>query len=971
VGKPLATPTFALDEELWFGEGTDVEAESRAAASLAAVGARIVGAKPFPIAARRLDELTRSTNTRIEQVVSVLESDPALSARLLRLVNSAGYGLKIRCTSVRHAAVLVGSRRLNQVATTAAILDLFDANNQRAVELLEHAAVVGSLCRYLAVHVGLPHDELFTCGFLHDIGKLMLLDAERERYADVLADHGGAPDQIHIEERRVFGFDHAVLGAHVLAAWNIPDPVPKVIAWHHAPARAMQDTVLSSMVQTLRLADLLAYVLALHDEKVGIEIVAASDSARYLDISDAQLAAMWQDLAALRDRSRARSHGEPELDAIVPKSELPGSAVPSQRVSRMSQTPNSTYRASRPLQEVPAHFPCNVCGKPSYGNVCPACGGHVCPDHQGASDEWCTTCRREFGHFRKRAELPLAIKIGVGALVGGTLAVGVVRAARSPGDGWIVMLVAPLVVVALWAVVLPVAYKLWQKLAFLQTRRHATPGIRLPVSRPQTVAIVSAPPAQLADDALGELDAPIPWDAPAVSIGPISTASLSLSVAPGSSPPLSVMPPAHEPSSSGRFPSGSHAPTQRSIESHPPVAPEFSAESVLPQSLLPYQSATAQPSVMLVTSDALLSVAPLYTGPLVSQPPSVAPAAAGTLGGPEVPAACPAVSRAPEASSGPEAAPVAPAPSLAPAISVSAAPSQSTSSVAAPSLGPAPTVPPARASAAVSMSEAVSISPVESSASASISPRISGSPAQARSPSIAAVASTAPVASVSPNGPAEPAPVASITPAPVASITPAPVASITPAPVASITPAPVASITPAPVASIPPMGEGPTHTFTTPFVEAGAGGGGASGADIGTAQDSSSSHRISDVPESAVIATSEGNARASLSPGVPRVSASPPSAAVESNGTPKDTAASNGSNDALASDSTEQPPESTSQANARVLFSRRPAAVQTNTAVAPERTIRCSTVALNACVPTSVSTVDPMNPEVQRTAFGS
>ena len=165
MGSPAKNQTFALDEELWFGDHDDADAENRAAASLAAVGARIVGAKPFPVAARRLDELTRNPSTRIEQVVNVLESDPALSARLLRLVNSAGYGLKVRCTSVRHAAVLVGTRRLNQVATTAAILDLFDGTSTQAMELLEHAAVVGSLCRYLAVHQGLPHDELFTCGF--------------------------------------------------------------------------------------------------------------------------------------------------------------------------------------------------------------------------------------------------------------------------------------------------------------------------------------------------------------------------------------------------------------------------------------------------------------------------------------------------------------------------------------------------------------------------------------------------------------------------------------------------------------------------------------------------------------------------------------------------------------------------------------------------------------------------------------
>src|ERR1700759_2747721 len=133
--------SFANDEDNWFGKD-DREAQSRAEQSVAAVGARIVGAKPFPSAARKLEELTRNPKARLEQVVAVLETDPGLSVRLLRLANSAGYGLKVTETSVRHAAGLVGTRGLHQVATTAAILDLFETSNATAVELLEHAAVV-------------------------------------------------------------------------------------------------------------------------------------------------------------------------------------------------------------------------------------------------------------------------------------------------------------------------------------------------------------------------------------------------------------------------------------------------------------------------------------------------------------------------------------------------------------------------------------------------------------------------------------------------------------------------------------------------------------------------------------------------------------------------------------------------------------------------------------------------------------
>jgi len=493
VSASLSPGNFGSDENEWFG-GRDQDAEEAASKSLAATAARIVGAKPFPVAAKRLEELTRTTNARIEQVVLVLESDPALSARLLRLVNSAGYGLKVRCTSVRHAAVLVGTRRLNQVATTAAILDLFESSNTLAAELLEHAAIVGSLCRYLAVHLGLPHDELFTCGFLHDIGKIMLLDTEREVYPALLREFGGNADSVHEQERRVFGFDHATLGAHVLTAWNIPEPVPKVIAWHHQPARALQDSLLSAMVQTLRLADLLAYELGRRQDQEGIQLVAASEAAQYLDISEPQLAAMWHDLSNLRDRSKARSHGEAELEAADPRLEVPqslrprgGSLSPRAKTSiaptrgSLMPTDSDPPGSIRPgseqaTKEVPTKLACVVCGTGSYGNLCQACGGHVCPNHQTSADEWCSLCEDEFAEFKTTYRLPPSALTGAAAVVILSL-LGSVASAWSSGNTGFSALLAPLLMVVVWAVVLPIGLKLWVKLRFMRDLRPRTPPL--------------------------------------------------------------------------------------------------------------------------------------------------------------------------------------------------------------------------------------------------------------------------------------------------------------------------------------------------------------------------------------------------------------------------------------------------------------------------------------------------------------
>ena len=499
--------SFGNEEDVWFG-GNDRAAESAAEQSVAAVGARIVGAKPFPIAARRLEELTRNPKARLEQVVSVLETDPGLSVRLLRLVNSAGYGLKVRVTSVRHAAVLVGTRRLHQVATTAAILDLFETSNETAIELLEHAAVVGSLCRYLAVHLGLPHDELFTCGFLHDIGKLMLLDTEGEKYGILVRTYGNAPDQLHLEERKMFGFDHAVLGAHVLRAWNIPEPVPKVVAYHHQPARAMQDTLLSSMVHTLRLADLMSYALVMDSDAEGITRVTESEAAQYLEISEPQVAAMWSDLQALADRSRARSNGQPDMEVVaprrldvprslrprrsgVPRSMPPSASMPVAKGTDGSPSSSRISTRSSDVNEVPAHFPCVACSKPSFGNICPACEGQVCPEHQVGLDHWCVMCVREYDRFLEKNPIPSALKITGLTLAGFSVGASITGVMVSQTFAIWKLIVAPLTMVLLWGVLLPVAHRLWQRKRFLNTRPKGRVPLPIKLPRPNPVFISS------------------------------------------------------------------------------------------------------------------------------------------------------------------------------------------------------------------------------------------------------------------------------------------------------------------------------------------------------------------------------------------------------------------------------------------------------------------------------------------------
>lgn len=448
------TPRLLVDEDLWFGSFDEDAAEKLAADSMFAVAGQIIGAKPLSESARRLAELSSKDSTQMREMVQVLEQDPGLSSKLLKVVNSAGFGLRNRCTSIQQATTLVGTKHLHQIATTAAVLDLFDSEGRLSIRIIEHSAVVGAFCRYLGTHLTLPTEEMFTAGMLHDIGKLMLLESMQDRYRTLLEETLGEPDRLHPLERAELGFDHGLLAAQVLRKWNIPEPIPRVVAWHHEPARAYAtSSVLAAMVQTLRLADFLECALTNGATQSAVTNLAKCEAANYLDISEAQLGIMWDDLVALH------------AGVLAQYREGTGSELaPAPSTNRGPQSkPGAAAR-------VPKNLPCVECGQPTFGAVCVACRGYACPDHPLDARGWCTICNAEFAKFSTVTPLRIGWgRVAVAALalilVAASLA-SVAKTGGGPGQGALVGLFVAAMGAAVWFI----AQRQHERAHFVRTR---------------------------------------------------------------------------------------------------------------------------------------------------------------------------------------------------------------------------------------------------------------------------------------------------------------------------------------------------------------------------------------------------------------------------------------------------------------------------------------------------------------------
>ena len=205
---------------------------------------------------------------------SIISRDPALTATVLKLANSAYYGMAREITSTERAVTILGFDTIKNLALAISVFHVFKNQEGQLLDLKGlwyHSLAVGIAAKHLALHSpmlacdkALP-EQAFICGILHDIGKIAFAQNLPAEMAEILKQTRSGTMAQHEIEKSILGFNHQKAGQAMANAWNFPEDYQTVIRMHHAPsaAPAGDNAQIAGLVMAVYLGNKIAKALHL------------------------------------------------------------------------------------------------------------------------------------------------------------------------------------------------------------------------------------------------------------------------------------------------------------------------------------------------------------------------------------------------------------------------------------------------------------------------------------------------------------------------------------------------------------------------------------------------------------------------------------------------------------------------------------------------------------------------------------
>ncbi len=193
---------------------------------------------PFPKSVHRIMTLSADINCAPKDLVQVIEHDPVITMKLLKLVNSAFFSLARSISSVRHALVYLGLNTVKNLALSIATVESLPRKKTpvfNTKHFLMHSLTTASVAQHVAKTFDIESDatDIFVAGLLHDFGKAVLAQFATDMFAQSVQEAEQNQEPLHIAELRVIGANHAEVGGLLAEKWELPTALVACIREHH------------------------------------------------------------------------------------------------------------------------------------------------------------------------------------------------------------------------------------------------------------------------------------------------------------------------------------------------------------------------------------------------------------------------------------------------------------------------------------------------------------------------------------------------------------------------------------------------------------------------------------------------------------------------------------------------------------------------------------------------------------------
>lgn len=222
-----------------------------------------------------------------QDFAEIISIDPSLTAKVLKMVNSAYYSFSATITDIPHAITIIGLNELRELVLAISVVDFFDGLPNDLISMKAfwyHSILTGLLAKEINRHPSLKSREsVYTAGMLHDVGSLVFYNRLPEMAKSVLELSQRQSRSRYSVEKDVIGFDHAAIGKALIEHWGLPEFLIEVVAAHHQPEKS-DDYELEAKV--VNFADKIARLL---EQDTPVDQLVREKSSMLEDVSEDHL----------------------------------------------------------------------------------------------------------------------------------------------------------------------------------------------------------------------------------------------------------------------------------------------------------------------------------------------------------------------------------------------------------------------------------------------------------------------------------------------------------------------------------------------------------------------------------------------------------------------------------------------------------------------------------------------------------